>query len=204
MSSHIWSYKEPLSDNIRSYIEAMTEHLKKSEYDQLITKLENQLGDFIQEEKNQLNAQNAIEKKEKITSILNHAQQLRVEINEIIDEEYADGTKVHLLENDEDQWLKLKVLELDLPNHQDSLDEIIIYLKMLDSLKDTVYKDNSKIPPPQQLFFSQFKKILNEYNINVEKFTHKNTSENENKVHHLYRLIMKQIGIKKIEVNEFK
>ena len=130
MSSHIWSYKEPLSDNIRSYIEAMTEHLKKSEYDQLITKLENQLGDFIQEEKNQLNAQNAIEKKEKITSILNHAQQLRVEINEIIDEEYADGTKVHLLENDEDQWLKLKVLELDLPNHQDSLDEIIIYIKI--------------------------------------------------------------------------
>jgi len=41
-----------------------------------------------------------------------------------------------LLENNEDKWLKLKVLELDIPGHLDSLDEISNYLKMLTNLRE--------------------------------------------------------------------
>ena len=203
MRTHIWSYKEPLSDNIKSYLELLTEHLKRSERNQLITDIETHLGTYIQKKKSQLNFKSAIEKQRKIKSALDKTQQLLIEVNEILSEDCADALKMHLLENDEDKWLQLKVLELDLPNHLDSVDEIYNYLKMLDSLKDITDKDNTKKINPRHIFFCQFKKSLNAYDIEVKKQTKDEEYGNESKVHHLYRLIMEQAGVKTIEFSEF-
>ncbi|MCW8928803.1 MAG: hypothetical protein OQL19_01040 [Gammaproteobacteria bacterium] len=185
MNAHIWSYREPLSEHIKSHIELLTEYLTKRERNQLIAEIENHLGSCIQEKKIQLNIKNSEEKKRKLSSILDNSQQFLVDMNNIISEEYADAAKVHLLENDEDKWLKLKVLELDLPNHLDSLVEIINYLEMLNSLKDVVYKETKDKRTPQHIFYCELKRIFNDYDLNKE----------ENTIDQLYKLIMKQIGI---------
>ena len=199
MHSHIWSYKEPLSDYIKSQLESLSDHLNISEFNHLLSDIEIHLGSFVQEIKNQSNAANSINKNKRIKLALAKTQQLIVEINEILSEECADAVKMHLLENDEDKWLQLKVLELDLPNHMDSMDEILNYLEMLDSLKDMNDRADCKRKNPQLIFLSQLKKILSEYNIDTKKQSQNNALKNEDNVHYLYRLIMEQVGITKME-----
>ena len=205
MNTNVWLYREPLSDDIKFYLERLAEHLKRSEYNQLIEELETHLGTYLHETKIQKYIKNATKQKEKIKSAMDKTQKLLVEVNEILSEQYGDAVKMYLLENDEDRWLKLKTLELDIPNHLDSLDEIFDYLIMLDSLKDIAYSIHGKNSVnPRHVFFCHFKKTLNDYGIEFTKYTKNKSGGNESRVHRLYRLIMKQVGVKTKEFDEFK
>ncbi len=204
MHSQLWSYKEPLSEHIKSQLESLSQHLNLSEYNHLISDIEALLGTFIQEKKNESNAKNSINTNMRIRSALTKTQQLIVEVNEILSEECTDAVKMHLLENDEDKWLQLKVLELDLPNHLDSVEEILKYLNMLDSLKDVNNEIDKKRKNPQRIFFSQLNKVLIKYKIDVEKQTQNPTSSDINDIDYLYHSIMEQLDITKIDLNQIK
>ena len=205
MDYDIWLYKEPLSENIKFYLERLAGHLEKSEFNQLVGDLESHLGSYLQEEKIKKNIKNADKQKLEIKSAMKKTKDLLVEVNKIMSEQYGDAAKTYLLEHDEDKWLKLKTLELDLPNHLDSLNEIFNYLILLNSLKNLAYKKHGKSSfKPRNIFFCRFKKTLNDYGIEVTKYRRNKTAGNESRVHRLYRLIMEQVGVKTKEFDEFK
>ncbi|MCP3850693.1 MAG: hypothetical protein GY694_10725 [Gammaproteobacteria bacterium] len=166
MSASIWSCKESLSDVVNEQLEHLSQHLNNSDRQQLKTDIEALLGTYIQAKKNQSNQNNLFLTKEKTHSTLTKTLQLKTELNDLLEEQGAEELKLFLLENDEDQWLKLKVLELDMPGHLDSLDEISSYLEMLTGLREQAGMDKIKQNNACDLFLSQLTILLRNYKIN--------------------------------------
>ncbi len=166
MSASIWSCKESLSDDVNEQLEHLSQHLNNSDRQQLKTDIEALLGTYIQAKKNQSNQNDLFLTKEKTHSALTKTLQLKTELNELLDEQGAEELKLFLLENDEDQWLKLKVLELDMPGHLDSLDEISSYLEMLTGLREQAGMGKIKQNNACDLFLSQLTILLINYKIN--------------------------------------
>jgi len=183
MSASIWSCKESLSDDVSEQLEHLSQHLHSNDRQQLKTDIEALLGTYIQTKKNQSNQNNLLLTKEKTQSALTKTLQLKTELNDLLAEQGAEELKLFLLENDEDQWLKLKVLELDMPGHLDSLDEISNYLEMLTGLREQAGMDKIKQNNACDLFLSQLTILLSNYKIN---------EINQTKVQLFYQQLMAQ------------